>query len=159
MLGLCMRQNAADATAKLDRDADVRPRSDALDEWAECKARLWGWGCTVAPVRVEVRRQMLEQPRVREVVGAVLHEERRDVGRQLAFDDGRDFRAQVVPGILEHDRHSVDDRIAAAAIAHEHLAYVVERTHVEPIAMQRAAARTHQQIQPHSDVASRFHPM
>ena len=74
---------------------------------------------------------MLEEPRVRRVVGLVADEQLREARREIALEDRGDLVLQEPARVGEHDRQAVHDGIPPAAGARELLAGAVERADVD----------------------------
>ena len=152
-----LRGHPADAAAELDREPHaVR---GALGEPGDERARGRDAGAAaravghrlraVAPVVVEIDRQVLDEARVGCVVGPGCDELSLDLRREVALDDRRHLGREVTRWIGEHDRHAVDHRVAPAALAREHVAVVPvgrQRAHVDPLGGARATTRADQDL-------------
>jgi hypothetical protein len=137
--------DAADAAAELDgeRDARAGAAGDAIDELAGAERGAVGRRVgAVAPLRVEVDRELVGEVRIGRVLAAVLEQQRRDLGRQLALDDA----SEVGRAVREQDRDPVDDRVAPAARARGEIASALERANVDTVVGARATARADQMV-------------
>jgi len=160
-----LREDAARTAAELDRGTDARRRAlgDLVDERLHPEPRAGSVGSrrrAIAPVRVEIDRQVLEEPWIRRIVGLTLDEQLREARRQIALEDRRDLVAQKAARIRHHDRQVVDDRIATAALADQQLARALERAHVDAdlaaVVRVRSATGTNEQIRGHEALDGRL---
>ena len=74
------------------------------------------------------------------VVGAARDQERGDLRRQVALDDGADFGLQVAVQVGHHDRHAVYDGELPAARADQEAAARLEGAQVDALGGRRPAA-------------------
>ena len=160
-----LRDHASRTTAELDgehrRERGARSAMRSREPLrGEAGARSIGRRRgAIAPVRVEVDREVLEQARVRRVVGQVFDEQLREARRHVALEDRRHLVANERARVGHDDRQLVDDRIAAAALADHRVAGAIECADVDLILAGLVRARsttgTNQKIRGHMHPTSR----
>jgi hypothetical protein len=84
---------------------------------------------------------MLEEPRIRRIVGAGCDQRRRHLGGQLCLDRRDDVDRACIG---DEDRDAVDDRIAPAARTREHIAGPLDGAEVDRVVRTRATTRANQ---------------